>query len=167
MYKWSLRPPLGEADCGTTSQSETMKSGFFQWLWKAVMQLSMMPRKLMVEMLLLLMLLLLEVVVLDVRGRAHQTRTLRVTRANVSSKVARDVGTIRTVRAGVGFLPSVCPHVAPEEGGMVRPSEISPTNGASGHARPRRGCDHAHQPCPRCHQPLQQQEGSQSLLWTL
>lgn len=45
-----------------------LKSGFFQWLWEAVKQLSMRPRKLLAEMLLLL----LEVVVLDVRGWAHQ-----------------------------------------------------------------------------------------------
>ena len=92
----------------------------------------------------------------------QKTWTLWVTGTHVSSEVARDVGTVRTVRTAVRLLPSVGPHVAPEEGRMVWPSEISPTNGTSSHAWPRWGSDHAHQPCLRCHQPLQQQEGSQS-----
>lgn len=87
---------------------------------------------------------------------------LGVSGTNVSREIAGDVGTVGTVWASVGLFPRVSPHVTPQEGGVVGTSEITRTNGTSGHARPRVGGDQAQQPCPRCQQPLQQQEGSQS-----
>lgn len=99
------------------------------------------------------------------RRRAQEGGVVRVAGAHVAGQIAGDVGAVGAVRARVWLLARVCPHVPPQERGVIRPAKIPPTHGARGHARAHRGPRgrrHAHQPRPRCHQPLQQHEGSLS-----